>query len=352
MVVALGLVLLGYLVPHLVRSREELAQSRVDDRFSATLRVVATTGSPRRVRGGQYHETATRPYLHGPRRGTEAREVERPTTRAERNALEARRMAAQRAARAARISRRRAAARRRLVLTVVLLGLSLVGWLTAAATTVTVIAGILPTLLLAGVLVTGRQAARSAERNNAADRVAMTGLALHAPVRARAEHEQSVETEAPPAVAAEPVVEQPAAPQPASTSPWTPQPVPQPTYQLKATAPRRDVRVSPEILRHGAVVQPTGTVAPEAHEATGRPSDDAVPSHATAGAAHETTEHEHGERGEALPATPAALEDSPYDTAATAAGTAVGTADARAEQPPGADIDVDAVLARRRAVGA
>ncbi len=111
--------------------------------------------------------------------------MNRPTTPSERAAAEARRLAQLRAARAAEISRRKAAAKRRLVLTVVLLLASVGGWLGFGLGSLPVVLGVVPTVLLAGVLVLGRRAAKVAARRNAADRAAMARLAPRpAPARA------------------------------------------------------------------------------------------------------------------------------------------------------------------------
>src|SRR5690606_6651540 len=185
-VVGLALILFGYLVPHLVQSRHQLAEARVEDRFSGTLRVVTTGATARRSSPGEHHGTLeSRPYLHDPRRRTEAPAVNRPTTPSERAAAEARRLAQLRAARAAEISRRKAAARRRLVLTVVLLLASVGGWLGFSLGSLPVALGVVPTVLLAGVLVLGRRTAKVAARRNAADRAAMARLEVRPAPRTR-----------------------------------------------------------------------------------------------------------------------------------------------------------------------
>src|SRR5690606_37537827 len=185
-VVGLAVILFGYLVPHLVQTRHQLGQSRVEDRFSGTLRIVATGATVRRSAPGEHHGAAgSRPYLHDPRRRTEAPAVNRPTTPSERAAAEARRLAAARAARAAEISRRKAAARRRLVLTLVLLTASVAGWVGFGVASMSVALGAVPTALLAVVLVRGRRAAKIAARRNAADRAAMARLELRPEARPR-----------------------------------------------------------------------------------------------------------------------------------------------------------------------
>src|SRR5690606_27177814 len=56
--VGLAVILFGYLVPHLVQTRHQLGQSRVEDRFSGTLRIVATGATVRRSAPGEHHGTA------------------------------------------------------------------------------------------------------------------------------------------------------------------------------------------------------------------------------------------------------------------------------------------------------
>lgn len=342
MVVALAVVLFGYLVPHLARSRQQLADSRVEDRYSGTMRVVTTGTGAKRTSSSEHHAAPTaRPYLHDPRRRTENPAVNRPTSHAERSAADARRLAALRAARAAEISRRQAAARRRLTITLVLLAASIAGWVGFGLGAAGIALGIVPTVLLGGVLVLGRRAAKAAARRNAADRAAIARLQLtpapRGDVAARRAAASAVagrgvavsvrrdvadtgavvtgaaDETATAQVAAE-VVEAadqatPAevpetAAQPAG-EPWTPVPVPVPSYALKPTAPRRDI----------AGYQPEEPAAVEATEA-----------------AADIESSPYGQE----PAT-AVVEELPEQPAALAAGTG---------------IDLDSVLARRRAVGA
>ncbi|WP_324650605.1 hypothetical protein [Georgenia sp. H159] len=385
-VVGLAFVLFGYLVPHLVQSRHQLAQARVEDRFSGTLRVVTTGAAARRPSPGEHHGVReSRPYLHDPRRRTEAPAVNRPTTPSERAAAEARRLAATRAARAAEISRRKAAARRRLVLTVLLLLASVGGWLAFGVASASVVLGIVPTVLLTTVLVLGRRAAKIAARRNAADRAAMARLQVRPAARTRPEQgngarpagagasrahgattgetttgaattgsgataagaeptvahapavgddvavtagtggdatattdaaaatagtgrDATATTDAAAAVDADAVAEESSVPQLADTERgWTPVPVPAPSYTLKAPAPRRDI-------------------AP--YEA---PAQEPV-------AAEAAVEH----------AVTSGLAGSPYAPVLEPELVAPQTPD----MPPARGLDLDSVLARRRAVGA
>lgn len=80
----------------------------------------------------------------------------------------ARRVAAERAQRVAHLARRRAAARRRALLTAVLLVAVVAGWGVVAVTSATVLAGAVPSAALLGVLALGRAAVRAGERADAA----------------------------------------------------------------------------------------------------------------------------------------------------------------------------------------
>jgi hypothetical protein len=292
--VAATVIVLGYLVPYLVRSREVRVESRVSDRFSPQLRLVAPALPAPPVRSD------TRPLVHNPeisRRRTEALAMIRPTTPVA-NRVNARELAAARAARAAEISRRAAAARRRMTLAVVL------AVVTAAVVTAVAVGplawgwALLPSTVLGAVLYTGRQAAIVAARQDAKARAEMGRLdqrlrlfrdreARSEPVPVRAgSFEEIVEgyqgrhaadrviEDEPPRHATPESLEalsrldsgapevagkegarpeavkpaQPAVPEKPSGRPstpeagtWTPVPVPLPTYTLKQDSPRRDV---------------------------------------------------------------------------------------------------------------
>lgn len=178
-VVALTLILLGYLLPHLVRTRQLLLESRVEDRYSGDLRIVATAGTPDTAQGRAHrtrgHSGDARPYLHDPARRPEA-PMNRPRARSERVTEDARALAAARAARAARVSRRAAAARRRLILTVLLLALSAGAWTAVGVAGVSWVVAVVPTLLLVTVLVLGRRTAVRVAALNRRDRAEMARL--------------------------------------------------------------------------------------------------------------------------------------------------------------------------------
>ncbi|QHT54708.1 hypothetical protein GXP71_00380 [Cellulomonas sp. H30R-01] len=195
--VALALVALwgAYLVPHKLRHRQQLLESRADDRFSEALRVVAVSERTGRLRrSGTFRRSreapavgsadcgttsggspglltpgAGLPVLHaGP--GTGGATVDRPTATQDRITADAARRAAQaRAARAASVARRAAAARRRAVLAGVLVVATIAGWTIAGlAPAVTWVAGAVPSVLLGGVLVLGRRAVLAGRAADAA----------------------------------------------------------------------------------------------------------------------------------------------------------------------------------------
>ncbi|MFH5824739.1 hypothetical protein [Georgenia sp. AZ-5] len=176
-VMALTLLLLGYLLPTLVRNRQLLLDSRVGDRFSGDLRILATTGPGRTARtdGTHHGPQATRPYLHDPARRPEA-PVNRPHARTESAAEDARALAAARAARAARVARRAAAVRRHRALTVLLLLAAVAGWAAFALASTPWPLGAAPTLLLVVVLDLGRRTAAKARAHDRRDRAEMARL--------------------------------------------------------------------------------------------------------------------------------------------------------------------------------
>ncbi|MBO0901124.1 hypothetical protein J1G43_14250 [Cellulomonas sp. zg-ZUI22] len=182
--VALALVGLwaAYLVPHHLRHRQRLLEARADDRFSAGLRVVAVASSTRRRLGrgaaaaGMWGPSTS--ALLTPGTGVPAAyvgtltggtTVDRPHATPERISAEAaRRLAQARAARAAAAARRGAAARRRGLLAGVLALTVVVGWvLAAAAPAVTWVAGAVPSALLASVVVLGRRAVLAGQASDA-----------------------------------------------------------------------------------------------------------------------------------------------------------------------------------------
>lgn len=262
--IALALVGLwvAYLVPHKLRHRQQLVESRVDDRFSDALRVVAVSDRPGRSRAqapvtGPDCRPAGTPGLLTPgtgvlvaatRTATGGRTVDRPTAQHDRLTAEvARRTAAARAQHAAAVARRGAAARRRGLLAGALAALTLVGVLTAAfVPAVTWVAGAVPGALLTTVLVLGRRAVLAGRAADAAFAARMQEAAKAAQeARARASRAVTGATRAvQPSVTGHAV-------RPSDTptqtmarvvvdDSWSPVPVPKPTYTLKPEAPRRE----------------------------------------------------------------------------------------------------------------
>lgn len=175
--VVLGIVtlFLVYLMPQLIRSRQDVVDSRVDDRFSAELRILATAGAG----GGPIPrpaiaDGAPRAYLHHPRSRTEVAAMNRPLALVSRPPTSpaspdspsgpspvVQRSQAPRAAALAAAARRREAARRRLVLTLALVAVTVGAWATVAIGIAPPAVAALPTALLVGVLVLGRRAVRA-----------------------------------------------------------------------------------------------------------------------------------------------------------------------------------------------
>ena len=172
----------AYLVPHHLRHRQRLLEARADDRFSAGLRVVAVASSTRRRLGrgaaaaGMWGPSTS--ALLTPGTGVPAAyvgtltggtTVDRPHATPERISAEAaRRLAQARAARAAAAARRGAAARRRGLLAGVLALSAVVGWvLVAAVPAVTWVAGAVPSALLTSVVVLGRRAVLAGQASDA-----------------------------------------------------------------------------------------------------------------------------------------------------------------------------------------
>ncbi len=304
---------IAYLVPHKLRHRQQLLESRTDDRFSESLRVLAVTSGSPSPRSTVLHEVGAprRVELLTPGRGVPAGHkgaeaprgagaVERPHATGDRiTADAARRAAQQRAAHAAAVARRGAAARRRAFLTSVLLVASVAGWVVASLTTLSLLLAVVPTVLLGTVLVTGRravvagQAADAAYERRRRESVGRaSGAAVPAPRRTpavvgRAVHPSDSHTEVIERISAEIAAESRAggaratvgaraasatdgstgsttAEADATQDEWAPVPVPRPTYTMKASAPRRepvplsDLDFAPVEPARAAEVAPTG----------------------------------------------------------------------------------------------
>lgn len=264
---------IAYLVPQRLRFRQQLLDARAEDRFSDGLRVVRVAEVPAPVRVVR----TARPLLHPAAARGGGGAMDRPHAAGDRIVADAvRRSAAEHARRAAHLARRRAAARRRALLSLVLVVATAGGWAVVGLASAAVLLGVVPTVLLAGVLVLGRRAVVAGHRADAAwaagaaDRLP---LARTAHVIGRAVHPSDATTEIIARVPTAPVRRsttspaRTAAPRPAqagaehsdarSTTPsqaevaapqaaaaeeptWAPVPVPRPTYTLKPAAPRRE----------------------------------------------------------------------------------------------------------------
>ncbi|CAM3437981.1 hypothetical protein OCAE111667_09940 [Occultella aeris] len=281
-VTAILIMFFAFLLPSVIRSRQVVLDSRVEDRFSEDLRVVARAGDPPEPKA----ERSNRGYVHRPRIGQPEAPMHTPVAHRDRLvAADARRAAAARAGRAAAASRRAAAARRRLALTLLLLGVTAVTWTLFAVASLPVAAAVVPSVFLVAVVVAGRRASAKAAVADARWRAEVTRDTRdpfapvgtidrsEAPVRharavrrdsgaepARTASAPGERTErARPAAAAgprpslridvdpasllpeEPAVTHRAGPELPEGEGWTPVPVPVPTYTLKPTVRRRDV---------------------------------------------------------------------------------------------------------------
>ncbi|MBO1752015.1 hypothetical protein J4G33_09395 [Actinotalea sp. BY-33] len=347
---------IAYLVPHRLRYRQQLLESRADDRYSERLRVLRVAQATRA--GATVTASAGRsPFpLHSTARAARGGggPMDRPHATTDRiSADAARRSAAEHAQRAAHLARRSAAARRRALLCAALLLLAVGGWALVGAAGAAVLAGAVPTALLATVLGLGRRAVIAGAR---ADAAWEAGAATRAPVAVdsaarqparrttgRAVHPSEASTEVMARVPRESVTsartdrsstgagtvsagavqgrvaEASEAPdrtaaqarseaRSAETETWAPVPVPRPSYTFKAAAPRREP--APLVLDDVALtavgqLAADAPSADEGHGASGRPE-----------------------------------ESTPSAAPATASSTG-----------PARSLDLDAILARRRASG-
>ena len=269
---------IAYLVPHLLRHRQQLLESCIEDRFSGALRVLAVAdrsgralraGEARSGRspGGEKHAGLLTPCRGIPVQGHIVAGggvgiVDRPRGMQDRISTDAaRRAAGQRARRAATLARRGAAARRRAVLSVALFTMSAVAWIVVGMTTLAIVAAVVPTVVLASVLVLGRRAVVQGHRADVAwehrRRVSRAGVRpTSGPVIGRAYHASDTPTQAIACVSAAVlaqaashdasalsgvVSDAEASPEtPAESHAWSPVPVPPPIYTTKAAAPRRE----------------------------------------------------------------------------------------------------------------
>lgn len=287
----------GYLVPHKLRHRQQLVESRVDDRFSDALRVVAVSDRPARDRAardraqaavtGADRRSASAPGLLTPGRGTlvtatgaatGGMTMDRPTAQHDRLTAEvARRTAQARAQHAAALARRGAAARRRGVLAGSLALLTVVGAVVTLAAPVSWLVAAIPAVLLASVVVLGRravvagraadvafadrmaQAARDAQeaRTRAARAVTGAQRVVRATVTGHAVRTSDTPTQAISRVTVD--------------DSWSPVPLPRPTYALKPEAPRREP-VALTDLEGSTSASALLTTTADASDATAQPA--------------------------------------------------------------------------------
>ena len=316
-IAALGVVglWLAYLVPHRLRHRQQLLESRTDDRYSGSMRVLAVADG----KADRHRTQAVRPpsgtAILTPVRGTRiiaapaggatgGGNMDRPHESHEKRVIDAARRIAQRhAQRAALLARRRASARRRLVLVLALLALTAGGWTAVGIGVLGAAIAAVPSVLLVATLALGRAAVVSAQRGDAAWQREEAALARAARPVARGAGPvatgRAVRGSDDDTLVIEKVVDvaTPATSADDGAS-WQPVPVPRPTYTLKSPAPRWE----PAPLEI-----PERTAAPAA-----------------------------AARGEG--------------ELAGGLTTGVGDEAAHAERPA-ASLDLDAILARRRAVG-
>ncbi len=331
---------IAYLVPHHLRYRQQLLDARVEDRFSEHLRILAVLGEagpgPGSTSAGGSPAVRAEPLrLHPVRNDQRERRggspMKRPHGTTDRVAADlVRRSAAEHSQRAAHLARRAAGARRRALLTLLLVVATPAAWGVVAFASVPLVAGVVPSALLLAVLVAGRRAVVAAAR---ADEQWRAGepYRLPAPRRApsavgRAVRPSEAVTEIMarvprvPVQAGASVALAEAAAAVASATPA------QDRAERRAATARRsaaDEATSGPAWMPVPVPRPTYTLKPEARR--GEPAPLPAP----------------------LPA-PRSAEDAAADVTAdeTAPAAPVAAAPAR---PAG--LDLDAVLARRRASG-
>lgn len=238
---------IAYLVPHWLRHRQQLLESRTDDRFSEGLRVIRVARGHRADRSAEQRAKVLveQVVLHPAHGG--GRSMDRPHATGDRVAADAaRRRAADRAHRRGVRAKRAARARRRAVFAVVLLVASAAGWSAVGVSGVTIVAGVAPSALLLTVLVLGRRAALAGQKPARTRAPEVKPASAHLGRRARrtapgrAIHPSDAVTEVLARVAAAEV----SAPQDvqaaADPDAWVPVPVPVPAYTLKPAVLRAE----------------------------------------------------------------------------------------------------------------
>ena len=234
-----GLVLL-YLVPNRARTKQILLEARQEDRFSPELRVIARSSKTTTPKVGEITAASARcGYVLTQTNPPETIMMRRPNVVADRMAAQS---AAERERRRVQLARRGAAARRRLVLTMVLLIATVAGGVWAAATSISVLFAVGPAVILGAVLVLGRRAVVLNERADARYARLQEARAQDLAAASDGRRDDTVpaaevtvtESEA----ADEDVTEEVA--DAGEDETWTPVPVPAPTYTMKAPAPRME----------------------------------------------------------------------------------------------------------------
>lgn len=269
---------IAYLVPQKLRHRQQLLESRTDDRFSDALRVLAVTGpegSARRMRvdvagivrpdcagaaessvGMLTARRAEPTGVAGHDNGGSA--VDRPHgTQDKISADAARRIAQLRSSHAATVARRGAAARRRGLLAGLLTVATLAGWIGVGAAGAAMLVGLIPTVLLAAVVVLGRRAVLAGHEaderwhhrlQDEEQRAATLPVRGRTATPGRAVRPSQTDTQVFARVSADlasttgqwvGAAGSESAGR-AATQDWTPVQVPRPTYTMKASAPRRE----------------------------------------------------------------------------------------------------------------
>ena len=207
----------AYLLPQRTRHRDLLLEARSDDRFSGAMRILAVARPARTFvtetrdcgPGQLKHDqllTGSMPAVSAAQiagRAKGAQDMDRPTTGAQRtvppagrnrpvsarpvttprSSDAAREAAAMRARRAAVAEQRAAAAKRRLALTLTLLSASAIGWTAVSAFSIHVAIPSVLTAMLGGVLVLGRRAVVAGRRADAT--VAVKARSASSPAQAR-----------------------------------------------------------------------------------------------------------------------------------------------------------------------
>lgn len=365
--------LLAFLVPHLVRHRQQLLDSRTDDRYSADLRVLAKVGKSGGA--GQRSETIALTASHGAdgagrvhllTQSAQAAASDRVPddtapegTRREEPIVHrpygvddsaAARIADDVAAYRDRLDQQRAArvkaAKRRLGLTALLAVVAIGGWGAAAAGlgVVAIATGATGTVLLAGVLGLGRRAVVLNERTDAEN---LRGLhELQRQAKSAADY-AARRRSAPTTVAdfAETEVTVEIVEQVETDRSWTPTPVPAPMYTMKARAPRMAVR--DQVESDQVEDDDAGMETASSTEQPGEPGQEVLRVDVSEREAVMTiSSMSIGERSDEAYARAKAVAQASAAQAAKDAARRVG-----APSAVKASLDLNAILERRRASG-